>query len=100
LPSAAPARAPRTIQEQLLDRLELEEEQPVADQGHAPHLPAGLLHVVGLHDEVHLRLAAEPEEVLHDALGVKFAQDPRLLGQVGLDLVEVRDGSRRVQVHE
>jgi hypothetical protein len=32
--------------------------------------------------------------------GVKFAQDPRLLGQVGLDLVEVRDGSRRVYVHE
>ena len=40
--------------EQLLDRLELEEEQPVADEGQAPHLPAGLLlHVVGLDDEVH-----------------------------------------------
>jgi len=52
LPFAAPVRAPRPASEQLLDRLELEEEQPVADEGQAPHLPAGLLHVVGLDDEV------------------------------------------------
>jgi hypothetical protein len=56
------------------------------------HLPAGLLHVVGLDDEVHPRAVAEPEEALHDALGVKFGQDARLLGPVGLELVEVRDG--------
>ncbi len=35
LPFAAPVRAPRPASEQLLDRLELEEEQPVADEGHA-----------------------------------------------------------------
>jgi hypothetical protein len=38
------------------------------------------------------RAVAEPEEDLHDALGVKFGQDARLLGPVGLELVEVRDG--------
>jgi hypothetical protein len=46
------------------------------------------------------RAVAEPEEALHHALGVKFGQDARLLGPVGLELVEVRDGSRRVHVHE
>jgi hypothetical protein len=46
------------------------------------------------------RAVADLEEALHDALGVKFGQDPRLLGQVGLELVDVRDGSRRVQVHD
>jgi hypothetical protein len=61
---------------------------------------AGLLHVVGLDDKVHPRAVAEPEEALHDALGVKFGQDPRLLGPVGLELAGVRDGSRRMQVHE
>jgi hypothetical protein len=53
LPFAAPVRAPRSASEQLLDRLELDEQQPVADQGQTPHLPASLLHVVGLDDEVH-----------------------------------------------
>jgi hypothetical protein len=72
----------------------------VADVGQAPHLPAGLIHVVGFDDEVHPRAVAEPEEALHDALSVKFGQDPRLLSPVGLELVEVRDGSGRVQVHE
>ena len=73
--------------DQLLDRLELEDEQPVADEGQAPHLPAGLLQIVGLDDQVHPRAVAEPEEALHDALGVKFGQDARLLGPVGLELV-------------
>ena len=72
--------------DQLLDRLELEDEQPVADEGQAPYLPAGLLHVVGLGDEVYPRAVAEPVEVLHDALGVEFGQDPRLLGPVGGEL--------------
>jgi hypothetical protein len=39
--------------DQLLDRLELEDEQPVADERQASHLPAGLTHVVGLGDEVY-----------------------------------------------
>jgi len=46
------------------------------------------------------RAVGEPEEALHNALRVKFSQDARLLGPVRLELVEVRDGSRRVQVHE
>jgi hypothetical protein len=36
LPFAGPLWAPRAASEQLLDRLELEEEQPVANEGQAP----------------------------------------------------------------
>src|SRR5260370_40229111 len=47
-PFAAPVRAPRPASEQLLDRLELEEEQPEAGQGRAPHRPAGPLPATSL----------------------------------------------------
>ena len=50
--------------DQLLHRLELEDEQPAADEGQAPHLPPGLVHVVGLGHEVYPRAVAEPVEAL------------------------------------
>ena len=42
--------------DQLLDRLELEQMQSVAGEGQAPGLPASVLDVVGLEDEVHAAL--------------------------------------------